>query len=182
MKYTGTGSELIEIGCSHLITELSMHLSQQGFELLTGDRIGTESAFRTGAKHKTVFTVHFNPNVNEYTVTSGKSLMFAEKMLNKFIENDRIGFVVPNPVMLRNLAMECHIVLGKDLSSPSSFMLLYRDPNELKSISELIAEDLDIPIFNIANSETQKVMIDMLKKGGDIHDIIYSYNIKRKAV
>lgn len=158
--YTGIGSRRTPEDICDLMTKTARYLYFKGYTLRSGGAIGADSAFEIGAgEKKEIFLPWkgFNDNTSElYNIPEE-----AYKIAAKF-----------HPVWdnLKDYVKQVHArnscqVLGKDLKTPSDFVICWTPKAKMKGGTAQairIAIAYDIPVFNLANEEDKKRILSKL--------------------
>ena len=123
--------------------------------------MGADLAFEKGAKNKEIYLPWkgFNENESPLYNTSKEAFNIAEKLH-------------PNWPACRQGAKKLHArnihqVLGKDLKTPSAFLVCWTPKAELVGGTRtalVLAQENDIPIFNLALPETVLTLTNWILK------------------
>jgi hypothetical protein len=157
--YTGIGSRKTPINILNKMSEISKAFDNAGFTLRSGGAPGADSAFEKTAKEKEVFLPWkgFNDKSGIVPEKNDKALKLAEKFHPNWHNlND-----TAKKFMIRNV----YQVLGKDLNTPSEFVICWT-PDGAESDYERsiktggtgfaisLADSLGIPVYNLANADS----------------------------
>lgn len=158
--YSGVGSRCVNRIMYDSIVEIARYMDDKGWRLRTGDAIGCDEAFRSGARNKDVY-ISKPENYDNYSWD--KATDIARKYHPKFDE-------------LHDMAKVYHIrnsfqILGDDLESPSDLVICYTKDgavsDEDRSIRTggtgqviSIADDYDVNIVNLGKMEHRDVFLN----------------------
>lgn len=167
--YTGVGSRQTPEDIQQLMFDLAFKLSQEGWVLRSGGAEGADTAFEDGATNS--FAEH-TPEIylpwitfnNHDSMSCGAIVPSRFDNWNKATEIaksihpawDRLS-----PAAKTLHTRNCYQVLGKDLSTPSRFLVCYAEPLKDGSVkggtrtSVVLAQQHNIPVFNLWHNDTQ---------------------------
>lgn len=185
--YTGTGSRETPLGERQLMTEIAMHMAGYGYTLRTGVGSVADKAFELGAGYNKVTYVPFH-GPNETNGISCANTISMEKAAEIWKERDRrdllnvdsyavgLGAWSTLPPHVRgNLAKCTAMVLGLYTNRPSEALFCWTPRGEMSgSIAHSIATAVinHIPVFNLADTETEEYIRNMLAKNIEPSEII----------
>lgn len=178
--YTGIGSRDTPLDVKHLMTEISMHMQAWGFTLRTGASSAADRAFETGAGNAKEVYVPWDGWNNQRGISSitKASMMLAHQVWE---HRRRNGLVLETAHVSENwedihpstqllLAKTMCMLLGQDLSISSDALICWTPSCRVIGISAhpiVLATISNIPIFNLADQETDDVMKSMLRENRD---------------
>lgn len=167
--YTGVGSRKdVPEWITDLASNIAVALSQQGYTLRSGRAETMDYAFQRGAEYDRPN----NPRTEIYVPNDRFNLCFGNKnainpaRFQNYADAEDICSTI-HPVFnhLRGFAREAHIrnvyqVLGKDLNSPSEFLICWAPPkgNGVSGGTATawnLATKLGLPCYNLFHKEDQ---------------------------
>lgn len=159
--YVGTGNKEAPPEVLSLIKRLTRELEEFGFVLRTGGLEGPEEAFEVSAKNMELHLPWrgFNNKESKFTFTPKQALGIA-KMFHPTFESLK-------PAIQTIIAKNVRLVMGKDLKSPTMFVICWSEDGVEKSSDKTsktgnvgfvvsIACAMHIPVFNLANPDAEK--------------------------
>lgn len=147
--YTGVGSrQTPEKILSHM-TSMAKTLSDKGYILRSGGADGADTAFENGAFSKEIYLPWkgFNNNTSQLYDVCEEAIKLAKDLHPK-------GNSLRESV-LRLHARNCYQVLGKDLNTPSEFLICWTVGGEAiggTATAIRLAERWGIPVINLGNN------------------------------
>lgn len=176
IRYAGIGNRTITDEVYYHILNISRRLDQLGLLLATGDAVGTDHAFACGSSHKEIFhpSWYTGPTSDSSHIITDPVLLQEARRLGKEFHPgwDRMKFE-HQELHARNGFQ----ILGKDLKSPSKFLLAYtRDGATTKTGNKTggagqairIANAYGIPVINLKNEGSLYELKDLLLSLGVI--------------
>jgi len=163
MYYAGTGDIEIDIDHFRNIVEIAMKLND--YTLRTGNKGGIEAALRTGAHMREIMLPSMIPE-------DVKKLAFDYTY-------DLKSVLIDPTISIYNASQQIQMVLGFNLTSPSNFILIYNSDPTKKYLAEIIANENNIPCFNLYKQRIYDQFINMLENKINIHEILYMYQLER---
>lgn len=168
LTYCGIGARSTPVSILHKMSYIAKRLEHQYFVLYTGGAEGADTAFLAGTQFYKVFLpnkIHGIRTANRQDVIDCTSLSNWQDAIQTIYKYH------PNPSALspfaRNLmARNAYCVLGEDLQSPVDFVLCWTPNAKLTGGTAQglrIAQDYNIPIFNLADEETFNDILRVLK-------------------
>lgn len=184
--YTGIGSRETPIDAQHLITEVSIYLKAEGWTLRTGTGSHANKAFQIAAgENKEVYVPWDNFFPNEVGIASmtEKSSRMAYEVWKL---REKKGLVPTegrisgkwedlHPGTKALLAKAMCMLLGKNLNTPSDMVVCWTPGAKIVGISShviCLAVSKHIPVFNLAEYETEVIVRDMLRRGTHPGEVI----------
>jgi hypothetical protein len=160
--YTGVGARATPKGVSSRMTKFASLLPD--WTLRSGGANGADSAFENGALNKEIFLPWkgFNSNDSPLFTQSQEARDIAEKIHPKWT-NLTEG-------MKKLHARNIHQVLGKDLNSPSLFLVCWTENGEEiggTRTAIICAKENNIPVFNLAK-DCAKELWNFVKSLGTV--------------
>lgn len=157
MFYTGIGSRSTPVDVLTQMTRIASNLELSGFILRSGGADGADSAFEAGVKdpqHKKIFLPwrEFNGNKSlDYGVNHDALTM---------ARHYHPAWHRCSPAAQKFHARNCYQVLGRDLNTPSKFVMCWTPGARITGGTGQalrIAMDFNIPIINMAADEWEKI-------------------------
>jgi hypothetical protein len=157
--YTGIGSRKTPYNILNKMSEIAKAFGNTGFTLRSGGAPGADSAFEKTAKEKEVF-LPWNGFNNKSGIIP-KATVKALELAEEFHPNWHNLSDSARRFMIRNV----YQVLGKDLNTPSEFVICWT-PDGAETANErsiktggtgfaiALADSLGIPVYNLANPES----------------------------
>lgn len=147
--YAGIGSRETPPDILLLMHQLSSKLESIGYTLRSGGAIGADSAFEQGITNKEIFiandaTPESIEMASKYHPAWNKCSSWAKKLHGR----------------------NCMILLGKDLNDPVKFVICWTNDGKATGgtgLSIRIANDLNIPIFNLFDPNVRERMERFIK-------------------
>lgn len=159
--YTGIGSRNTPILVLNLMRRIATHLEQVGYCLRSGGASGADSAFELGVKdsaHKQIF------RANDATDESIKLASTIHPAWNQCSDYAR-----------KLHGRNCMQVLGKDLHTPSEFVICYTPNGETvggTATAITLAKRNNIKVYNLGIPEVYKQFSEKYKQDTDISRMI----------
>lgn len=167
--YTGIGSRETPKEISQIMSDLAFKLSQEGWILRSGGAQGADTAFEEGATNS--FAEH-SPEIYLPWITFNNhdSMSCGAIVPNKFdnwSEATKMAKSIHpawdrlSPAAKTLHTRNCYQVLGKDLSTPSKFLVCYAEPLKDGSVkggtrtAVVLAQQHDIPVLNLWHNDIQ---------------------------
>ena len=170
LPYTGIGSRETPVKIMQLMSDLARNLEGLGYTLRSGGAPGADTAFETGVKRRKEIYLpwrYFNRNSSSLFEVSEEAKMMASS------HHPTWGSLKP---AVRNLmGRNAYQVLGKDLKSPSEFVVCWT-PDGCSSSKERtvktggtglaisLASSLNIPIFNLQHSSAMDRLLFFIQR------------------
>lgn len=144
--YTGVGGRKTPEHIMLQMTEIAMELGAKGYTLRSGGADGADTAFERGANTKDIYLPWqgFNNNKSDLYHVCEEAIKLAKELHPK-------GGSLRESV-LRLHARNCYQVLGKDLNTPSEFLICWTPGGEVvggTATAIRLAQLWGIPIFNL---------------------------------
>lgn len=171
MYYTGIGSRQTPLEVMNLITILSHKLCKK-YILRSGAASGADTAFENGCNNNSEIWIpwkNFN-NHNSINLPNEQSFKLAEKyhpVWDKLTDGAK-----------KLHARNCHQVLGKDLKTPSKFLICWTEYGEIKggtATAIKLAKDNFIPILNLGKytniTNMYDAFLDFMILNGENYEI-----------
>ncbi len=178
--YTGIGSRDTPLDEKRLMTELAMHFQNWGYTLRTGSVSAADRAFETGAGSAKEVYVPWDGWNDQRGISSvsPESMSLAKiiwKCRKKGIQEGIISesacvsdeWDAVHPATKIILAKTMCMVLGKNLKRPSDALICWTPGGKIVGLSAhpiVLATISRIPVFNLADPETEDVMRTMLRE------------------
>ena len=160
--YTGIGSRNIPNTYFNLIVVIAEYMAKQGYILRSGGADGSDNAFEIGCDRangkKEIYLPWKNFNGNKSNLIFDDDIE-AINIAKKY----HPAYNGLSQGAKRLIARNGYQVLGKDLKTPSKYIICYTDGTGGTSQALRIAEDIqiNIPIFNLYHyKEPNDVLID----------------------
>lgn len=165
--YTGIGSRETNENILCLMEDLSFALSQQGWILRSGGADGADTAFEVGASNpfSEVVPEIYLPWITFNNHDSMSKGVLVPSAYNNWTEAQGMASEIHpawdrlSPAVKTLHSRNMYQVLGKDLKTPSKFLVCYAKPSKdgyvvggTRSAYKL-AKDRGIPCFNLFNEE-----------------------------
>lgn len=150
--YAGIGSRETPPDILALMTKIAVSLAKSGHILRSGGADGADSAFEAGANEKEIYLpwLGFNGNPSKL-LPSKEAFIMAEKFHPAWHKCSHAA---------RKLhARNCHQVMGKDLKTPSAFIICWTKGalgGGGTGQAIRIAKAHDIPVHDLADKNTEK--------------------------
>ena len=149
--YTGIGARQTPANILKQMTELASGLEQYGYKLRSGGANGADSAFEAGVsdpRNAHIFLPwhNFNDNPSAYSTICPEAYDMAKHYHPAW---DKCS-----PAARKFHARNCYQILGYHLDTPTDFVLCWTPDGKITGGTGQalrIADDRDIPIFNMAN-------------------------------
>lgn len=166
--YTGVGSRETPKDVLKLMFDLAFKLSQEGWVLRSGGAEGADTAFEDGAIYS---LAEHSPEI--YLPWYGYNNLYSTEglLFPKFWDNWREAEIIASEIhpawdKLSEGAKalhtrNCYQVLGKDLSTPSKFLICWAKETKGGEISGgtrtavVLAQQHNIPVFNLWHNDIQ---------------------------
>lgn len=145
--YTGVGSRKTPSAVLAAMTELAVQFRKEGITLRSGGATGADTAFELGAGDlKEIYLPwpDFNGSKSTLIRPSPAALMMVRSYHPKWM------YLSPSDLLLH--ARNCHQVLGRDLKTPSDFLVCWTENGLTQggtATAIKIALDHSIPITNL---------------------------------
>lgn len=157
--YTGIGSRQTPSAIGELIYDIAENLDRIGYILRSGGANGADTFFEKHTLRKEIYLPWkgFNSNESPLYNISEKAMTIAE---NYHPSWDRLT-LNGRKLMARN----CYQVLGENLDKPSDFIVCYTPDGKASGGTGQalrIAEDFNIPIFNLYFSDSKSNLLNYL--------------------
>lgn len=172
MIYAGIGSRETPKEILQLMDEIAIRLAHRGWTLRTGGAPGADDAFFDGAFGETA-------DIEVYLPWDGFNDYFKNDLLAKaFVHTSPLpeAFEIAAkyhpawPYLKQGakklMARNSHQVLGKDLDTPADCIICWTEGAKLKGGTAQalrMAEDLNIPVYNLGDYLTRKLFADILQ-------------------
>jgi len=180
--YAGIGSREVPSNISNIMTILAKHLRPNHI-LRSGGARGSDTAFENGAncKHEIFLPVpKFNNHRIEYDLSenfvtsniSDEAYLLSSDIWNKRYKDGNVNYPLSkdrNNFAVKAMARNCHQILGRNLDSPVKFVMCYTPNGELvggTAHALYLANELNIPVYNLGKLQTLWNVIDKLKQHG----------------
>lgn len=176
--YTGIGSRSTPLDMQHTMTEVAMHMAQQGWMLRTGATSAADKAFEVGSGGLNEIYVPWSgwqdrPGISSLTTESDKLArdVWEFRKGNNLIsmeETERWGSVEWDDLHpgTKGLFAKCMcMLLGKNLDSPSDALICWTPMCNVVGISAhsiSLALMRNIPVINLGDMDTYKLVMAML--------------------
>lgn len=161
LYYTGIGSRKTPQHILEDMVEIARNLAKQHYVLRSGGADGADSAFEKGCKLENgemeiyLPWKNFNNNSSNLIVESEKAFEIAGQF------HPRYKFL--KPACKKLMARNSHQILGKDLQTPSCFVVCYSEGSGGTEQALRIAKRFNIPIFNLFEMERKEIIEKILK-------------------
>lgn len=144
--YTGIGSRKTPENILEFMSDISLFLDKKGYILRSGGADGADSAFEKNAIQKEIYLPWngFNGRYDNFFEVNEECIKMAEKF-HPYWSNLKDS-------VKKLHARNCFQVLGKDLNSPSKFLICWTPKGEEvggTSQALRIAKHFNIKIFNL---------------------------------
>lgn len=152
--YTGIGSRTVPESVLALMRKIAYGLAEYNYILRSGGAEGSDQAFETGCirnKGQKEIYIPWNGFEGHYDNQKGVFLLNNEKAL-KIAEEIHPAWNRLSQGAKKLHQRNVHQVLGKDLTSPSKFIVCYTIDGEKVGGTRtalILAEQYNIPIFNL---------------------------------
>lgn len=149
MHYTGVGSRESPLSIKPIMIEIAKFLATEGYTLRSGGANGPDSWFEEGSMgHKEIYLPDkgFNKNPSPLYGVCEQALEIASKI--------HPAWHACRPYARLLHARNVYQVLGKDLNTPSRFLLCWTERGESKGGTRTaikLAEKYDIPVLNFGS-------------------------------
>ncbi len=152
--YTGIGARQTPANVLKEMTILAMGLEQYGYILRSGGAQGADTAFEDGVvdgdAHKEIYLpwAMFNQNHSDHHIIDPEAFSMAKHY--------HPAWHACSAAARKFHARNCYQILGRDLATPSDFVLCWTPNGAITGGTGQalrIAEDRDIPIFNLADTD-----------------------------
>ena len=150
--YTGIGSRETPEEMQAPMFNIARRLSEKGYTLRSGGADGADSFFEMGAKKKEIYLPwkNFNNNPSPLFELSDEAFEIAEQFHPAWEKLSKGA---------RNLhARNTYQVLGKDLHTPSDFIICWSKGTGGTEQSLRIARHYNIPIYNLYEMSLEEVI------------------------
>lgn len=161
MYYAGIGSRKTPGHILQDMIEIARLLASQQYILRSGGADGADSAFEKGCKLENgemeiyLPWKKFNGNCSNLVVESEKAFEIAGQFHPKF------KYLKPPAKKL--MARNSHQIFGKDLKTPSCFVVCYSEGSGGTEQAIRIAKHFNIPIYNLFEMERNKIIEKILE-------------------
>lgn len=161
LYYAGIGSRETPRELLDLFTRVAKYLSTKNYILRSGGAKGSDKAFELGAIHKEIYLPWkgFEGNNSNLIVKDEKAFEIAEKYHPRWV------YLSQSAQKLQ--ARNSHQILGKDLASPSDFVICWTKGGKGSGGTGQairIAKDYNIPVFDCGKYSDVKECAIELKK------------------
>lgn len=184
--YTGIGSRETPIDTQHLMTEIAMRLRAEGWTLRTGSVSRADKSYQIAAgENKEIYVPWDNFNSSQTgisSLTEESSRMahdiwkFREKKGLVPTEGSISGkWEELHPGTKAMLAKAMCMLLGRNLNTPSDMVICWTPGAKIVGISShviCLAIFKHIPVFNLAEYETEIVIREMLRQNSSLNEVI----------
>lgn len=163
MYYTGIGARKTPKRIQDIMTDIAKYLSKQGWILRSGHAQGADQAFERGCLDNSEIYLPWKGFEG-----SDSDLIVKEKLAFDIAEKHHPYWRNLSQGAKKLQARNSHQIFGKDLKSPSSFVICWTEGGKMvggTAQALRIAESWNIPIFNLGKYEdlsdseiTDKVM------------------------
>lgn len=159
--YTGVGSRETPPDVASLMRKIASFLEDEGYILRSGGAPGADTFFEDGVKeasNKVIFlpSKGFNNNPSPHYGVCERSLEIASRI------HPAWNKCKPYARMLH--ARNVYQVLGKDLNTPSKFLICWTQNGEAKGGTRTaikLAQEYDIPILNFGSVSDYKLAFEL---------------------
>ena len=168
LTYAGIGARKTPLKTLGIMTIIAAELADLGFTLRTGGAKGADDAFMRGALALDKDVELYLPAKNKAPKDSPPNVkIFPEPMYDAFeiAASVHKNWGKLSDYVRRLHARNAHIILGPDLKSPSSFVVLWTENGEKRGgtgIGWQIAEDYSIPVFNLFDEKQLDALIEFV--------------------
>jgi hypothetical protein len=184
--YTGIGGRDTPLEVRQLMTEVAMHLRHWGFTLRTGTSSAADKAFEVGAGDLKEIYVPWK-GWNEKTGITSLSVASSRLAHYVWLQRQSFGTAVENwgnvhPGTQALLAKSMCMVMGQHITVPSDALICWTPNAQIVGISAhpiTLATIVNIPVFNLAEPETEDVIKEMLRE--DRHPMITFENRRERC-
>jgi hypothetical protein len=153
--YTGIGSRDCPLEVQQQMYAIANRLAAAGYTLRSGGAQGADTAFETGCIEangsKEIFLPWSKFEGNESTLCN--SSKDAYRIAGEFVEFQGRKFSIYKRGTRALMARNIHQLLGKDLKTPSEFVVCWYSKTGGTSFTALVAECYKIPVYNLKNTE-----------------------------
>jgi len=162
--YTGIGSRKTPMEILRFISKVSKYLMNRKYTLRSGHAPGADLAFERPVEHsvyKQIFIPwpNFGGSISKYDFVSEKALEIAKKYHPRWNELSLSAKLL--------IARNSFQILGPRLNEPSDFVICYTLNGEYSGGTGQalrIADDYDIPIYNLFYDEIRKGIFRLINK------------------
>ena len=176
--YTGIGSRSTPLDTRRLMTEISMYFQINGYTLRTGSNSVADKAFELGAGTLKEIYVPWNgwEERRGISTVNDSSLTLARRI---WIHRQKFGISILDDPSYDSTWEKLHegtkillaktmcMIAGKDLNTQSNALICWTPSCKLIGISAhpiTLALISRIPVFNLADKETEIILRNMLKE------------------
>lgn len=156
--YTGVGSRDCPLEIQQQMHAIAKQLAAVGYTLRSGGAQGADTSFETGCIEangsKEIFLPWAKFENNESTLCNSSKEAYL--LAGEFVEFQGRKFSIYKRGTKALMARNIHQLLGKDLKTPSEFMICWYVKTGGTSFTALVAECNKIPIYNLKNMEEYK--------------------------
>jgi hypothetical protein len=158
--YCGIGSRQTPKDILHWMYRIALRLSKTGYVLRSGGADGADSAFEMGAERKEIYLPWkgFNSNKSPLYTPSVEAHLMAEQFhpaWNKCSQGAK-----------KLHARNCHQVLGRDLRTPSKFLVCYHNDSGGTLQTVRIARNKLVLVYNLRDQWDVERLQEKLKEIG----------------
>lgn len=151
--YAGIGSRKTPLTLYDQIKSISKYLENKGYILRSGGAGGADKFFEESVNEKEIYLPWkgFNSNSSRLYAITEEALKMAKKYHPNWSSLSDAG----KKLMARN----CYQVLGIDLKTPVEFIVCYTPDGKASGGTGQalrISKDLNIPVFNLFDPESEK--------------------------
>ena len=154
--YTGIGSRETPDDVGELMTNIAQELEEDGFILRSGGASGADSFFERGItnpRNKEIYLPEkdFNKNISKLFGVSNEALELASTI--------HPAWSKCRPYARLLHARNCYQVLGKDLRTPTDFVLCWTEGGAIKggtATAIKLAQKYSIPVLNFGSVKSKK--------------------------
>lgn len=160
--YAGIGSRETPLETQSIIKEIVERCEYLGYTLRSGGALGADSMFASYTIKKDIYLPWNNYNSQRKTINTDRYLEEALDIAAMFHPNWDACSDGAKLLHSRN----SHIILGTDLLKPVDFVVCWTKNGKIQGGTGLamrIANNYNIPIYNLKNEEDIKLLNEFLK-------------------
>lgn len=156
--YTGIGSRVTSKEVCNAMTKIAKRLQEEEFTLRSGGADGADFAFELGAGYKKEIYLpwkNFNSNKSELFIPSESAMKLASEIHPVWDKLNRGGKLLH--------ARNCHQVLGKNLNTPSDFLICWTLGGGVSggtATAMKLADKWNIPVYNMADDKYKRMSLE----------------------
>lgn len=163
--YTGIGSRNCPLEVQQQMFATAKRLATAGYTLRSGGAQGADTAFETGCTEangaKEIFLPWSKYEGNESSLCN--SSKDAYRIAGEFVEFQGKKFNIYKRGTRALMARNIHQLLGKDLITPSEFVVCWYVKSGGTSFTALVAKCYKIPVYNFQSVEEYKSFCERLE-------------------